>query len=151
MATRREFCLHACQGVSFVGIAAALQACGSENPAGPPSTFQLPTIAGTFANGSITLTIDVASPLSAVGSAALVQSGAGNFLVAHTAQNAFSAVTAVCTHEVCTVTGFENQVFVCPCHGSRYTTSGVVVMGPAPLPLKQFATQFSNNVLTIVV
>ena len=153
MATRREFCIHACQGVSLASIATALQACGGDgNPAGPPSTAPLlPTIAATVVNGSIVLTIDAASPLSAVGSAALVQTSAGNFLVAHTGQSSFTAVTAVCTHEGCTVTGFENQIFVCPCHGSRYTTSGVVVMGPAPAPLRQFATQFANDILTIVV
>ena len=153
MATRREFRIHACQGVSLVSIAAALQACGGDgNPTGPPSTaLTLPTIAGTVINGSVVLTIDATSPLSAVGSAALVQTSVGNFLVAHPAQGSFTAVTAVCTHQGCTVTGFENQIFVCPCHGSRYTTSGVVVMGPAPAPLRQFATQFANDVLTIVV
>ena len=95
------------------------------------------------------LTIDAASPLSAVGSAALVLSGLGTFHVAHTGQNAFTALTAICTHEACTITGFQNQVYVCPCHGSQYNTSGQVLSGPAPSPLRQFGTQFANNVLTI--
>jgi cytochrome b6-f complex iron-sulfur subunit len=97
------------------------------------------------------LTIDAASPLAAVGSAALVQSAIGIFLLTRTAQDSFTAVTATCTHEGCTVTGFENQTFVCPCHGSRYTTSGIVVNGPATQPLRQFATQFANDVITIIV
>ncbi len=83
--------------------------------------------------------------------AALVQTASGNFLVARTAQDSFTALTAVCTHEACTVTGFENQHYVCPCHGSQYTTSGAVVQGPAPSPLRQFATRFAGNVLTIAI
>jgi cytochrome b6-f complex iron-sulfur subunit len=84
-----------------------------------------------------------------VGGAALVQSTAGNFLVARTAQSSFSAVTAICTHQGCTINGFESQIFICPCHGSRYNTTGAVVAGPATRALQQFATGFSNNVLTI--
>ena len=91
------------------------------------------------------------SPLSSVGGAALVQSSSGNFLVARTAQDAFTALTAVCTHEACTVSGFQNQAYVCPCHGSRYSLSGTVLQGPAPASLRQFATRFANNVLTITV
>jgi Rieske Fe-S protein len=73
------------------------------------------------------------------------------FLVARTAQNAFTALTAICTHEGCTVSGFENQTYVCPCHGSRYSTSGTVISGPAPSSLRSFQTQFNNNVLTITL
>jgi cytochrome b6-f complex iron-sulfur subunit len=70
-------------------------------------------------------------------------------LVAHTAQDAFSAVSATCTHQGCTITGFSGQIYVCPCHGSRFDASGRVVNGPASSPLAQFHTQFTGNVLTI--
>jgi cytochrome b6-f complex iron-sulfur subunit len=59
------------------------------------------------------------------------------------------ALTAVCTHEQCTVTGFQNSQYVCPCHGSQYSTSGAVTMGPATRALQQFSTQFSTPTLTI--
>jgi Rieske Fe-S protein len=80
-----------------------------------------------------------------------VQSGSGSFLVTRAAQSSFTALTATCTHEGCTVTGFSNQAFVCPCHGSQFNATGAVVKGPASSPLRQFATQFANNVLTIAV
>jgi Rieske Fe-S protein len=82
---------------------------------------------------------------------ALVRSSGGDQLVTRTSATTLTAVTAICTHEACTVTGFDGQIFVCPCHGSRYNTSGMVVSGPAPRPLRQFATQFTDNVLTITL
>ena len=57
----------------------------------------------------------------------------------------------MCTHEGCPVTGFQNQTFVCPCHGSEYNTSGRVVKGPAVNSLREFATTFAGNVLTIAI
>jgi cytochrome b6-f complex iron-sulfur subunit len=152
--TRREFCTHACQAVSLTAFAGALgtilQGCGgSGNPAGPGSVQALPLINGTFANGSVTITIDAASPLAAVGSAALVQTGGGFLLVAHTGQDAFMALNGTCTHQTCTITGFGSGTYVCPCHGSQFSTSGQVVAGPAPSNLRQHQTQFANGVLTI--
>ena len=42
-----------------------------------------------------------------------------------------------CTHLGCTFPwNSMDQQFQCPCHGSRYTSDGVVVRGPANLPLK---------------
>ena len=106
-------------------------------------------ISGTVANGVVSLTIDANSPLASVGNGALVQTSSGNFLVARTGQGTFSALSSVCTHEVCTIMGYQSQTFVCPCHGSEFNTSGKVTRGPAAASLRQFTTQFSNNVLTI--
>ena len=102
-------------------------------------------------NGAVNVAIDSASPLASVGGAALVQSPAGLFLVARTSQTTFTALTSLCTHQDCTITGFLNSRYVCPCHLSQFSTSGSVVQGPAVAPLRQFATAFANNVLTITL
>lgn len=73
------------------------------------------------------------------------------FLVARTAPDSFSALTSICTHEACTITGFDSATFVCPCHGSRFDFSGRVVNGPAVTGLRAFPTQFSGDVLTITL
>jgi len=145
--SRREFCA---QAVSLVSVGALLQGCGG-SPTSPGSAPALPTLNAVASGGAVTLTIDAASPLANVGSAALVQTGSGNFLVARTAQDAFTALTAVCTHEACTITGFQSPTYVCPCHGSEFSTSGAVARGPASSPLRQFATRFASNVLTITI
>lgn len=142
--------------MSLVTVASLMEGCGGGNPTAPGggnNTPALTTLAGTVAGGAITLNIDAASPLASVGGAALVRASAGPgvFLVTRTAQDAFRAFTAICTHEQCEVTGFSSGTFVCPCHGSQYNTSGQVQAGPATQALRQFATQFTNSVLTITL
>lgn len=119
---------------------------------GPSSNVPaLPVLNGSVTNGLLLITIDAASPLASVGGAALAQTSSGNFLLSRTAQDTFKALTAVCTHQACTVTGFADQTFVCPCHGSEDNTSGGVTRGPASSPLRAFPTAFANNVLTVTV
>lgn len=150
-ASRREFCAHA---ISIVTVASLLEGCGGKgNPSAPGggNVPALTTLTGTVAGNTVTLTVDGASPLASVGAAALVQAGNQSFLVFRTGPDAFNVMTAVCTHEQCIVTGFSSGTFVCPCHGSQYTTSGQVKAGPATRSLRTFNTQFTNNVLTITL
>jgi cytochrome b6-f complex iron-sulfur subunit len=147
---RRGFCLNACQLASLVALGSVLEGCGSPtSPSGAGSAPALTTVSASFVNGLVTLTITAESPLAKVGGAALVQSGAGAFLVVRTAQDTFNAMTATCTHEGCTINEFGSQTFVCECHGSQFSTAGAVVRGPATRPLQRFTTAFASNVLTI--
>ena len=157
--TRRQFCTRTCSAAAHVALgaalASALQGCGGggaspTSPGGGGGTIEsLPSVNGAVSGRTIAVTIDAGSPLAAAGGAALVRSTLGDFLVTRAAQDAFSALTAVCTHSSCTITGLSGQSFVCPCHGSRFDRSGGVVNGPAPTALRQFATQFASGVLTI--
>lgn len=151
--TRREFCTHAFQSASLLALggvlASILEGCSSDDPVS--SAPDLPRIQATAASGRITLTIDSTSPLTTVGNAALVQYTGGSVLVARTAQNAFSALTSICTHQSCTITGYSNSVYTCPCHGSQFGVGGNVVRGPAAASLRSFQTQFANDQLTITL
>lgn len=104
---------------------------------------------GSLANGTVAVNIAANSPLASPGGMALVTSAAGYFLVTRTSATSFLAVTAQCTHEACVVSNTTGTSYVCPCHGSEFDTSGRVIVGPAFLPLRQFQTQFTNNILTI--
>ena len=149
--TRRQFC-EACSGAGMALIGGAvLQACGGGSPTsgGGSNAPALPRLSAGVSGGAIQLTIDASSPLAAPGSAAFVSSAAGNLLVARTAADTFTALTATCTHEGCTITGFSGQSYVCPCHGSQFSTSGGVLNGPASRSLRQYQTQFAGGVLTI--
>ena len=71
-------------------------------------------------------------------------------LVARTSQDAFSALSAMCTHEGCAITGILGPDLRLPLPRSPGSTrSGGVVDGPARSALRQFATQFAGDVLTI--
>jgi cytochrome b6-f complex iron-sulfur subunit len=146
--TRREFCTHA---IALVTISGCIESCGGSPTSPSSSAPALSVLNGSVAGGIVSLNIDATSPLSAIGSAARVNSSAGSFLVARTGQESFSALTATCTHEGCTVSGFQSSTFVCPCHGSQFNQIGGVVRGPATRALRQFNTQFANNVLNITV
>jgi hypothetical protein len=120
--SRREFCAHA---ISLVTVASLIEGCGSKgNPAGPGgggNVPQLTTINGSAAGGTVTVSNISGTALANVGSAARVQAGGNEILVLQTAQ------------------------------GSQFNTSGGVAQGPATRALREFPTQFTNNVLTITV
>lgn len=155
--TRRHFCTRTCSAAAVAALGGAfgavLQSCGgggsSPTSPGGSGAAALPTINGTVVGSSLVVTIDASSPLAAVGSLAFVQSSAGSVLVAHTSQDAFTALSSGCTHQSCAITGYSGQNFVCPCHGSVFSSSGRVVSGPAPTALRQYTTQFTGGVLTI--
>jgi Rieske Fe-S protein len=146
---RREFCTRACHLASLAAIGGLLSHCGGGPTAPGDLGTPLPTVSANRVNGVITLTIDAGSPLAAVGGAALVQSAGADFLVTRTAQDACTVLTALCTHQACTITGFSNAIYICPCHGSEFDTAGHVVRGPAQAALHQFPSQLGNGVLTI--
>lgn len=147
--SRREFCSQACQAVSLFAVGTLATSCGS--PMSPSDAPQLASVPATVAGRVVSVTVDSASVLAPVGSAAIVQTPLGMFLVAHTAQDSFTALTATCTHQGCTITGFSSSRFVCPCHGSEFSTTGAVQSGPATTALQQYPTQFANGVLTFTV
>jgi nitrite reductase/ring-hydroxylating ferredoxin subunit len=158
--TRREFCGSACRALSVTALggsmASLLQACGggSSSPTGTSGSFggsALPTVNGTAVSGGVTVPIAAGSPLASVGGAALVRSSSGTFLMARTGQDTFTALTAICTHENCTITDVSNQTYVCPCHGSRFSQAGQVQNGPATRALRSFATRFAGEVVTITL
>jgi cytochrome b6-f complex iron-sulfur subunit len=151
VSSRREFCQQACHAASLAALGILLPGCGGNpaSPSGGANVPQLPQLTSTITGGVLTLTIDAASPLNTVGNAALVNASGRGFLVARTGNDAFVALTSTCTHEACTITGLQNQQYVCPCHGSVFTLSGTNVSGPAPRPLQTFGTSFSSGILTV--
>ena len=56
----------------------------------------------------------------------------------------FRATSLVCTHLGCTVEE-SNFGFECPCHGSRYDPSGVVLKGPAKLNLHKLRVEKAQD------
>jgi cytochrome b6-f complex iron-sulfur subunit len=152
--SRRQFCAHACQAASLVAVSALLPACGGgDDDGGNPTSPTTPVEGQALAvlNGSIsgrTVSVTASGALASAGGAALIQSSLGTFLAFRNSQTSVSVLTSVCTHEGCTVDHFNGQLYVCPCHGSKYTTSGAVANGPANRALTSFPSTLTGDTLT---
>ena len=114
------------------------------------TSYALATTNASVAGRTISVPLD-GSPLAAVGSAAIVRTALGNFLVARTAPETFTALTAVCTHEGNPVANFTGSQFVCPTHGSQFNLSGTVAQGPATRPLTTYPTTLAGGVVSFSV
>jgi Rieske Fe-S protein len=134
---------------SLIAVGSLIEGCASSPTAPSNSQAQLTTLNGVVGNNIITVNVPTDSALATVGGAAFVNSANGAFLVAQVSQGTINAMTAICTHEGCTINQFVNSVFHCECHGSQFSTSGTVVSGPATQPLRRFNTTFAANVLSI--
>jgi cytochrome b6-f complex iron-sulfur subunit len=62
----------------------------------------------------------------------------------------FTAVQVACTHQGTSINYVvaQNQ-FVCPLHGSIFSTSGSVVQGPAASSLKKYNITITGSTLTV--
>ncbi len=88
-----------------------------------------------------------------VGPPSQLQAGAPTFVSAGTLYvvrdaGGLYALTAVCTHQGCTISAFSSG-FACPCHGARFALDGTVTRGPARSSLVHYALCLDNG--TVVV
>jgi cytochrome b6-f complex iron-sulfur subunit len=71
--------------------------------------------------------------------------------VMRASESEFRVLSAICTHQGCTVAWNEStERFDCPCHGSQYTATGTVMKGPAGSPLRTFTPELAGDQLTIL-
>lgn len=66
------------------------------------------------------------------------------------ASSAYTAVSQACTHQGTTI-AFQASAgnFLCPNHGSRFSTTGGVINGPAVASLKKYSTSVSGTNLRV--
>jgi len=132
-------------------VAGALAGCGGGGGSGSPSTPSTPAPTPTPTPAG-----ELRVPLMAIGetvaaSANLVGGLVTPLAVTRVSQTEAVTVSRVCTHQGCTVAlpGTPGGTLDCPCHGSRFQTSGQVVNGPAARALSQFPTRIVGNEVVI--
>ncbi len=138
---RREF-LGSLTGPVAAVCAVCMGACSkSSGGTNPGSTTPLP--GGNF-------TIDLASNLSTVGSS-LVQAGVIVVrLAAGNTVSSFTAVQVACTHEGTSINwNAAKNNFLCPNHGSTFSSGGQVTLGPASSNLKVYNLSISGTIMTV--
>ena len=71
---------------------------------------------------------------------------AGRYYLFRLDDGSFMALWQRCTHLGCNVPWVEGEnQFHCPCHGSLFDKTGVVLGGPAPRPLDIFPVTITND------
>lgn len=136
MPGRRDFVKHALLAFSsMTGIR-----CGG-SPAAPTTPLTPPPPAAR----------SVRLPLMDIGQTVAVFDGDLGLAVTRAGSSVVVAVSRTCTHEGCTVLlpSGAGQTLDCPCHGSRFTTTGNVVNGPADRPLPSFPARIEGNEVVV--
>jgi cytochrome b6-f complex iron-sulfur subunit len=72
-------------------------------------------------------------------------------LAATNVANSFTAVQVACTHQGVSIAYNNAQGrFVCPAHGSQFSSTGAVINGPAATALKQYTVDISGSTLSVL-
>ncbi|HEX8332796.1 MAG TPA: Rieske 2Fe-2S domain-containing protein [Segetibacter sp.] len=105
---------------------------------------------GTTPPAGVNFTVDLNNEIKNIGES-ITRNGV---IVARLATGAtassFTAVQVACTHEGTAVSFSNSQTkFICPNHGSQFTTEGVVLNGPATKNLKKFNIAVASNTMTV--
>jgi Rieske Fe-S protein len=147
--TRRAFV-----AVTGVSVATTLAGCGGGGGGSSPTAPS----AGTPTPTPTPATSQVRIPLMGVGettatSVNLVGGLQTPLAVTRLSATEVVAVSRICTHESCTIAlpASAGATLDCPCHGSRFRTTGQVVNGPAARPLSTFPAAISGNEVVITV
>lgn len=105
---------------------------------------------GNPPSGGVNFTVDLNNELKSIG-ATVTKSGV---IVVRLSQAndpaSFTAVQVACTHQGTAIEFSNNQGnFVCPNHGSRFSTDGTVLNGPATASLKKYKITVAGTTMTV--
>ncbi|MCD8739478.1 Rieske (2Fe-2S) protein [Mucilaginibacter roseus] len=140
---RKEFLSKLGIGFAAVCVGCGVAACGS-------SKSNDPTPDDNNNNNGDLFTVNLANELTTVGQSKVsngvivVRTAAGN------SASSFTAVQVACTHQGTSINYNNAQGrFICPNHGSQFSTSGAVLVGPATAALKEYKVAVNGSTLTI--
>jgi cytochrome b6-f complex iron-sulfur subunit len=124
---------------AFAAVCMACASCTKEKQPQPEQTTD-----------SVLFTINLGVNILNTGDSLLNKNVLVVRLAAANSVTSFTAVQRDCTH----AGGFldwnkSKERFVCPVHGSEFSATGAVLLGPAFNPLKQHKITIQNNTLTI--
>lgn len=118
-------------------------------PSCGPGRFQ-----AKVANGSVELPFADVKELGTVGGSWKGQPVglADTLIVVRTGDTTASALSAICTHAGCPVAyRTAEKDFRCGCHGSMFSVTGMVTMGPAGKALKQYQVSVAADRIIVTI
>lgn len=105
---------------------------------------------GAIGGVSANFTVDLASNLTTVGSSVVSNGVIVVRLATGNTPSSFTAVQVACTHEGTSIAYNAPQgKFICPNHGSTFSTTGAVTLGPAASNLKTYNIAIAGNIMTV--
>jgi len=148
---RSEFLAKFGIGLAAVCAGCSLASCGSKGSNPGPSAVDVGGATPPPATGSGNLfTVDLSSQLTTIGSS---KSQGGVIIVRIADGNvpaAFTAVQVACTHQGTAINYNTTQkIFICPAHGSEFSKTGAVLVGPASTSLRQYNVAVDGTMLTV--
>lgn len=78
----------------------------------------------------------------------------GNRIALANAAGTFYAFDDTCTHRGCSLAEgeLEGIIVTCPCHGGQFDiTTGVVVAGPPPEPVRTYEVRLKDDLLLLQI
>lgn len=137
-------------GLGLIGAVVAACSTSKEQPAASSQSVASPTVNGTT---STTTTTAAPAPPKVIAKTAQVPVGSGviidKVVLTQPSPGVFNGLSAICTHQGCTVSKVVDGTIDCPCHGSKFNLDGSVANGPAarPLPALPISVQGDSIVL----
>jgi cytochrome b6-f complex iron-sulfur subunit len=131
------------KGMALTTGALATAHCGGGGGSSPTAPLAPPTAQAR----------QLTTPLMGVGETVALFDGDQSIAVTRTGTSAVVAVSRTCTHQGCTVLLPESPgaTLDCPCHGSRFTTQGQVINGPAVRPLPAYPARIDGATVVVSV
>lgn len=145
---RQEFLAKLGLGLAVVCTGCSLAGCGSKgSDPGPSTGGGIP--APPKGTGNL-FTADLSSQLANIGDSMVMQGVILVRIAAGNTANSFTAVQLACTHQGTSINYNNGQgIFICPLHGSEFSKTGTVIVGPAALPLQRYSVAIDGNTLTV--
>ena len=133
------------------GASAALTACGDSELSGVARKGGEIGWGGGGGGGPNPLMVKVGDYPDLASNGFFVQITNTAVAVKRTGAASFDAYVNSCTHEGCLTVIVSGVRFDCPCHQSRFDSSGNVINGPATSPLPMLTTAYdqTTDILTI--
>lgn len=147
---RREFAILSAKVVlSGSLLTLLLEGCGDAIVNAPAETEEpLAKIAAT--TFAMDLNAAQYAALKKVGGAVRVTVNGAKLIVTRVSASSYAAFSSTCTHAGCQVSlPNASGVIVCPCHGSKFDSSGKLLRGPARRDLPKAAVAQAGKTLKV--
>ena len=141
---REEFLSKLGLGVLLACTGCELVSCSKKGDASPSGQSAPAPGSGTV------FTVDLSNSMLNIGDVKVASGVILARIAAGNTASSFTAVQVACTHEGTSINYNQNQsIFICPLHGSQFSQTGQVLMGPAAMPLQKFTVSVTGNIATV--